>query len=90
MKVLALLSAATAGVAYILGIMLVSRWVWALVLSAEANQWYGIREIPVLRELLAVLFAFALFFGGVYVFVILPVLVIGFVHEGIKRSSGFF
>jgi hypothetical protein len=58
-----------------------------VALLAEESRWYGIQDIPVLRELLAFLFAFAVFFGGVYVFVVLPVFVVSFVYEGVKRFA---
>ena len=85
--VFAAFSAGTAGIAYVLGIIQLGEWVWGIALLAEESRWYGIQDIPVLRELLALLFAFAVYFGGVYVFVILPVLVVSFVYEGVKRFA---
>ena|SRR2546428_3703650 len=84
-RVFAAFSAGLALVAYILGIIQLSSWVWAQVLLAEENKWYGTQEIPVLREFLAVVFAFTVFFGGVYVFLILPAFVFSLIHEGFKR-----
>ena len=85
--VLAVCSAGIAGIAYVLGIIRIGEWVWGIILLAEESRWYGVQDIPVLRELLALLFAFAAFFCGVYVFVILPVFVVGFVYEGLKRFA---
>jgi len=79
-------SAITAGVAYIVGVIRLGEQLWAAVVAAEKARWYGAQDIPVVREVLALLFAVVIFAGGVYVFLVLPVLVVRFVYDGVRRG----
>ena len=63
-------------VAYIFG-----AWLWSLVLEAEAAEWYGLRD-TFLNWPLGILVVFGIYFGGVALLLVLPVLVGSWVYSG--------
>ena len=80
-------TAVLAAVACFVGMLSIGPWVWGLVLSTQGQNWYGLLDVPVVRTVLGAAFGFGILFGGVFAFIILPVLVGGFVYEGMKPKS---
>ena len=84
-SILAFCSAWIALIAYILGVIRIGEWLWGVILRAQQSKWYGLQDIPVLHELLAFLFLAALMVAGIYFVLVLPIFLMSYVYEGLKR-----
>ena len=84
-SILALCSAWVALIAYVLGVLRIGEWMWRNIHAAQESRWYGLQDIPVIHEVLAFIFLFVFVVVGIYFMLVLPLLLMGYVYDGLKR-----